>query len=208
MEQQPVTTQPSPPPQNVVQAPTVPVAQAPAQLRPPVPPRPRVQRRLILLLCLMVVWITIGRAFFGVGGWLLFVGFLFYMPWAGVYITVTGLMLRHKNQQGYVMSKPVQRAFIGLLFCMFVAGLTMVEFGDAPNSTQSLLAAIMGQPPGDGSGAIVQVSSIIANVASIAHLVLAAVALTFMVKDVPTQTQQLQSLERPATPYGPAPPTV
>lgn len=134
------------------------------------------QLSLLVLFGLASLWVSIGRVFFGAGGWFMLFMLPTVTPIIAVYgITIGVIVIVRYVKTGYVLARWTAASYFATLLCLFVFGLTIVDFGDAPDSVGSVITHAFNAQAGDfvwslndtaawGSGALAVVLMILSPV--------------------------------------------
>lgn len=108
---------------------------------------------------LLVAWVWMGRVFFGVGGWFLLIFLISLVPLLLMLLTIsTVLAFTQPTRAGEprTLTRNQSRSQAVLWFGLFVFGAFCPDFGDAPDSSSSLLTQVFGY-----SDALLDASSLI-----------------------------------------------
>jgi len=109
------------------------------------PERPIVQKYLFFLLFLAGFWLSLGRAFFDTGGWLVLITLFMYAPVILIYSIIVSVVANFKyGRSGYIFDPMTKLVAVGLLVSMFVFGLSIVDGGDTRESGKSVLTNMFG----------------------------------------------------------------
>lgn len=93
---------------------------------------------------LLLVWVWIGRAVFGVGGWMVLVLLVTAIPVAALALALTTLLsFRRRSAPRALLPKQV-RAQLVTWAGLFVVGLFMYDFTDSPQSDETVLTQLFG----------------------------------------------------------------
>lgn len=135
------------------------------------------QKYYFVYMLLAVLWAVLGRAIFGVGGWLGFLMVILLLPAMVLYVVVTGATIFLRNRRsGYVFSAQMKTMVMLTLASLVVFGATVIDSGDTADSTQSLLTSLFGVNGENGAGSVVMfLSGALAWFSTIASVVLLAV---------------------------------
>lgn len=139
----------------------------PAPPAPPTPPRDNWNWLYPLLVSLAAVWIGIGRAFAGSGGWLL----MFLAPVAPVMLIYAGIAsaaIRGLARDSIPIFDAKLRALsITSVVMLFTFGFTVVDFGDTNDSVSSVLLQLLRLMGVAGdTGLILNISGLLAVVSA------------------------------------------
>ncbi|WP_121251210.1 hypothetical protein [Nocardioides ferulae] len=96
---------------------------------------------------LLVAWVWMGRVFFGVGGWFLLIFLLSLVPLLLMLLTISTVLAftqpSHPGRPRSLTRNQVRSQAV-LWAGLFVFGAFCPDFGDAPDSSSSLLTQIFG----------------------------------------------------------------
>ena len=94
----------------------------------------------------LIVWVWIGRALFGSGGWWILIFLVSVVPALIVALTVTTVLavMQHLPKSSGRLTVPQFWALIGLWVSMFGFGLFIVDFGDSKDSYSSAFSRLFG----------------------------------------------------------------
>ena len=105
---------------------------------------------------LLIIWVWIGRAFFGAGGWWILLFLFTVVPVLAVALTVTTILAFTQRQP-----KATGRLTIGQFWCligvwasMFLFGFFVVDFGDTKESERSAFTLFTGRAGLEASNAL------------------------------------------------------
>jgi hypothetical protein len=135
------------------------------------------QSLLWLWFGLAVVWASIGRFFLGAGGWYGIIMLFTVLPVGLIYAVVISVVvhLRH-TKQGQLIQRWTATSLVASLVGLVVAGFTIVDGGDSPDSLGSLLTNALRVDPegpiGQASMLIAYAALLVAAVGMLAGLVL------------------------------------
>lgn len=166
---------------------TVPWTPPPAGGYPPPPPAPapaRVsgpvavfQALLWLWFGLAVTWASIGRFFLGAGGWYGIIMLFTVLPLGLLYGVVISIVVHQRcTKLGQRIQRWTTVSLVASLVGLVVAGFTIVDGGDSPDSLGSLLTNALHVDPegpiGQASMLIAYAALLVAAVGMLAGLVL------------------------------------
>jgi hypothetical protein len=164
---------------------------------PPAPPVVRDRWNLFypLLVALAAVWIGIGRAFLGSGGWLL----MFLAPVVPVMLIYAGIassIINALAKDAVVAFDARLRALsVASVAMLFVFGFTVVDFGDSTDSVTSVLSQslrVLGF--GADTSTIVNVSGLLALTSGTLGVVLTLIVWVGLAR---RSSQHAATLNRP-----------
>lgn len=94
----------------------------------------------------LICWVWFGRAFFGAGGWLVLVFAITVAPLLVTLLGVTTLLTFTQRRPASTGCLTAAQAWLHVVLwmCLFVMGLAWVDFGDAVDSTHSVLSLALG----------------------------------------------------------------
>lgn len=169
---------------------------------PPAPPAPtRVgvrgpvavfQTLLWLWFGLAVTWASIGRFFLGAGGWYGIIMLFTVLPLGLLFgLVISVVVYRRCTKQGQLIQRWTTVSLGASLVGLIVAGFTIVDGGDSPDSLGSLLTLALHADP---EGPIGQVSMLIAYAAAIISAIgmLAGLVLVFVERPRSPTTNDIQ----------------
>lgn len=94
---------------------------------------------------LLIVWVWIGRAAFGNGGWMTLVLLVTVIPVVALALALTTLLSFRRRPAPRALTASQVRAQLVTWAGLFVVGLTMYDFTDAPESEQTVLTQVFGR---------------------------------------------------------------
>ncbi len=153
---------------------------------PPVPPVARptgpmatFQDLLWIWFGLAAAWASIGRFFLGAGGWYGVIMLFTVLPLVALYgVVISVAVYQRCTKRGQLIQRGAAASLIASLIGLVVAGFTIVDGGDSPDSLGSLLTLALHADP---EGPIGQASMLVAYAAIIVAAVgmLTALVLVF-----------------------------
>ena len=153
----------------------------------------------------LIIWVWIGRALFGSGGWwiLIFLGSV--VPALIVGLTVTTVLARtqHLPKSSGRLTLPQFWALIGLWVSMFGFGLFIVDFGDSKDSYSSAFSRLFGDGTIDASDALSRLFAYSTVLAWVALLVLLILGMQGRAERKAFEQQQPTGYDAPAWPPQP-----
>lgn len=122
----------------------------------------------------LIVWVWIGRALFGSGGWWIVIFLVSVIPVLAVALTVTTVlaMMQHLPKAGGLLSGPQFWALVGTWLALFGFGFFIVDFGDSKDSYSSAFSQLFGPGVIDVSNALSGIFFVTSIVAWVVLLVL------------------------------------
>ena len=95
----------------------------------------------------LIVWVWIGRALFGSGGWWILIFLVSVVPALIVALTVTTVLavLQHQPKSSGRLTVPQFWALLGVWVSLFGFGLFIVDFGDSTDSYSSAFSQLFGR---------------------------------------------------------------
>lgn len=122
----------------------------------------------------LIVWVWIGRALFGSGGWWILIFLVSVIPVLAVALTATTVlaMLQHLPKAGGLLTGPQFWALVGTWVSMFGFGFFIVDFGDSKDSYSSAFSQLFGDGVIDVSNGLSGVFFVLAIIAWFALLIL------------------------------------
>lgn len=144
---------------------------------------------LPFLLLIVACWISFGRLFFGVGGWMLIATTIFAGPiFIGYILTVWVIISTRARRSNYVFSK-IMKVFILTLFTSgLILGLTLVDGGDMSSTVSSVFLNAFGltQDASQGAGyGVVVLNGILYLTSALTFITSAIAVLVLAIIDKP-----------------------
>lgn len=94
---------------------------------------------------LLIGWGWIGRAVFGNGGWMTLILLVTIIPVVALALAITTLLSFRRRPAPRALTSSQVRAQLVTWAGLFVVGLTMYDFTDAPESEKTLLTQVFGR---------------------------------------------------------------
>lgn len=122
----------------------------------------------------LIIWVWIGRALFGSGGWWMLIFLVSVVPVliAALALTTVLAMVQHLPKPGGLLSTAQFWALAAVWLSMFGFGLFIVDFGDSKESYSSAFSQVFGAGTIDASNTLASVFAFSAVAAWVALLVL------------------------------------
>ena len=104
----------------------------------------------------MILWVWIGRAFFGAGGWWILLFIFTVVPVLAVALTVTTILAFTQRQPASAGRLTISQfwCLIGLWASLFLFGFFVVDFGDTKESERSAFTLFTGRAGLDASNVL------------------------------------------------------